>query len=195
MNALLQAYANAWSEVGAENLARLVNAIEAPDHLASSENNVPVALEHDYVQTIACLTRFGELQRELLHIGRQLPWMQGNMKMPASFQGRFAYVKLAGPHGMIANNDISFGLYLQQRDVIYPSHWHSAVEDYLVISGTAMWQVDDRKFVDQPPGSHIVHASNQPHATTTLEEPLLAMWFWQGDIRDSTYRIVGVDTC
>ena len=193
MKTLLQAYANAWSEVGAENLASLVNAIDVPDRLLSSENNVPVALKEDYFQSISSLTRFGELQRELQQIGSQLPWMRGSMKMPVSFQGRFAYVKLAGPRGIIANNDISFGLYLQQRDVIYPSHWHSAVEDYLIISGTAMWQTDDGDFAAQPPGNHIKHASNQPHATTTLEEPLLAMWFWQGDIRISTYRIVGVD--
>lgn len=193
MNGLMRAYANAWSEAGADNLARLVHAVEAPDRLKTSQDNVPVALKHDYVQSIASLTRFGELQQELLQIGNQLPWTQGNMKMPDSFKGRFAYVELAGPRGIIANNAISFGLYLQQRDVIYPSHWHSAVEDYLVISGTAMWQIDDGDFAPRPSGSHILHASSQPHATTTLAEPLLAMWFWQGDIRDSTYRIVGID--
>ena len=193
MNGLMRAYANAWSQSGAHNLARLVHAIEAPDRLTSSQDNVPVALEYDYVQSIASLTRFAELQKELLQIGNQLPWKQGSMKMPDSFSGRFAYVELAGPRGIIANNAISFGLYLQQRDVVYPSHWHSAVEDYLVISGTAMWQIDDGSFIAQPPGSHIHHVSNQPHATTTREEPLLAMWFWRGDIRDSTYRIVGVN--
>lgn len=193
MNSLLQAYANAWSEVGAAELARLVNAIETPDRVASTQDNVPVALKQDYVQSIASLTRFSKLQRELLLAGGQLEWTQGNFKMPGNFQGRFAYVELAGPRGMIPNNAIGFGLYLQQRDVVYPSHWHSAVEDYLVLSGTALWQTDDGDFVARPPGSHIHHASNQAHATTTLEEPLLAMWFWRGDISDNTYRIVGVD--
>ncbi len=193
MKSLLQAYANAWSEIGAAELAGLVNAIEAPDRLAFTQDNVPVALKHDYVQSIASLTRYSELQRELLIIGHQLQWTQGDFKMPDSFQGRFAYVELAGPRGMIANHNIGFGLYLQQRDVVYPSHWHSAVEDYLVLSGTAMWQAGDGDFATRPPGSHILHASNQAHATTTLEEPLLAMWFWRGDISDSTYRIVGVD--
>lgn len=193
MNALLQAYANAWSEIGAKNLASLVNAIEAPDRGTSTKDNVPVAHQSDYHQSVASLSRFGDLQRELLQTGRFLSWMQGTMKMPDSIQGRHAYVELVGPRGMIANENIRFGLYLQQRRVIYPSHWHTAIEDYLVVSGTALWQIDDGDFTSQPPGSHIRHASNQPHATTTLEEPLLAMWFWQGDIRLSTYRIVGVD--
>ncbi len=193
MQALLRAYANAWSQAGAANLATLVNALDASGKALSPEDNVPAALKPDFNQSIAGLNRFPGLRQELVRIGSQLPWMQGNMKMPESFQGRFAYVELAGPRGKIANNDISFGLYLQQRAVIYPSHWHAAVEDYLVVSGTAMWQVDDGRFVARIPGTHIEHASNQPHATTTQNDPLLAMWFWRGDIRDSTYRIVGVD--
>ena len=194
MNALLRAYADAWSQTGAEHLARLVNAIRTRDQAISSTDMVPTGLREDYVRAVTSMAGFPDLRQALLRIGSGLPWMQGTMKMPETFQGRFAYVELAGPRGMIANDDISFGLYLQQGDTVYPSHWHSAAEDYLVASGTALWQIDDRDFVAQEPGSHIVHTSNQPHATTTQEDPLLALWFWQGDIRDSTYRIVGIDT-
>ena len=193
MQALLRAYADAWSQAGAAKLASLVNALDASGKPLSLEDKVPAALKPDFDQTVARLGKFPQLQRELVRIGNRLPWMQGNMKMPESFQGRFAYVELAGPRGMIADTDISFGLYLQQCAVIYPSHWHAAIEDYLVVSGTAMWQVDDGDFVARTPGTHIEHSSNQPHATTTQLDPLLAMWFWRGDIRDSTYRIVGVD--
>ncbi len=193
MQALLRAYANAWSQAGAAELASLVNALDASGNPLSREDKVPATLKPDFDQAVASLGKFPGLQSQLGRIGSQLPWMQGNMKMPESFQGRFAYVELAGPGGMIADTDISCGLYLQQRAVIYPSHWHAAIEDYLVVSGTAMWQVDDGEFVARAPGTHIEHASNQPHATTTQLDPLLAMWFWRGDIRDSTYRIEGVD--
>ena len=193
MQALLRAYADAWWQAGAAELASLVNGLDASRKPLSREDKVPATLKPDFDQTVASLRKFPELQRELGRIGSQLPWMQGNMKMPDSFQGRFAYVELAGPRGMIADTDISCGLYLQQRAVIYPSHWHTAIEDYLVVSGTATWQIDDGEFVARTPGTHIEHASNQPHATTTQQDPLLAMWFWRGDIRDSTYRIVGVD--
>ncbi|MGI9515303.1 MAG: dimethylsulfonioproprionate lyase family protein [Anderseniella sp.] len=194
MKALLQAYASAWSKAGLPHIAALVGAIDTPEHLAVADHQVPGALAEDYDRAIASLTRFPVLQRQLLRTGGSLPWMQGNMQMPETFQGRFAYVELAGPKGMIANADVRFGLYLQQHNTVYPSHWHRAVEDYLVLSGTALWQVDDGAFMARPPGAHIQHGSNQPHATTTREDPLLAMWFWQGDIRVSTYRIVGVDT-
>ncbi|WP_108882634.1 dimethylsulfonioproprionate lyase family protein [Anderseniella sp. Alg231-50] len=193
MNALLRAYAQAWSQAGVPKLAALIGTIEAPDGLLSPEDQVPASLKQDYDQAVEALTVFPKLKQQLSRIGDRLPWMQGAMRMPASFQGRFAYVELAGPTGMIAISDIRFGLYLQQHDTVYPSHWHEAVEDYLIASGTALWQVDDAGFNAQPPGTHIKHASNQPHATTTLQDPLLAMWFWQGDIRNSTYRVVGVD--
>ncbi|MEO1161618.1 MAG: dimethylsulfonioproprionate lyase family protein [Pseudomonadota bacterium] len=193
MNALLRAYAKAWRQAGAPDLAALVNATDAPEVLISSEEQVPAVLKQDYDQAVNALTEFPELKQQLSRIGNHLPWMQGSMKMPASFQDRFAYVELAGPRGMIANSDVSFGFYLQQRNTVYPSHWHEAVEDYLIVSGTALWQIGDAGFNAQPPGTHIMHASNQPHATTTRQDPLLAMWFWQGDIRDSTYRVAGVD--
>jgi len=194
MNALLRAIAKTWLQADAPHLTELVNAICNQEPLTSQAELVPAALKQDYDQAITSLIRFPDLQRELSRIGSRLMWMQGSMKMPETFQGKFAYVELAGPLGMITSNEVSFGLYLQQRETVYPSHWHCAVEDYLVISGTALWQIGDEDFVARPPGSHIVHASNQPHATTTLQDPLLAMWFWRGDIRDSTYRIVGVDS-
>ncbi|MEM9472737.1 MAG: dimethylsulfonioproprionate lyase family protein [Pseudomonadota bacterium] len=193
MIALLRAYADAWSQAGAAHIAGLVKSVVAPEHKEFAGHNVPAALQQDYDQALASLTGFPELQQQLSEIGASLPWKQGSMKMPASFQGKFAYVELAGPEGISSSSDVNFGLYLQQRDTVYPSHWHCAEEDYLVLSGTALWQVDSNEFVAQPPGAHIRHASNQPHATTTLQDAMLAMWFWQGDIRHSTYRIVGVD--
>lgn len=193
MQAFLRAYANAWAEAGAGDLAGLVNAVAKPLPAISAQIGVPAALASDFDHAVASSTAFRQLQRELVQIGSLLPWMQGAMKMPDSFQDRYSYVELAGPRGMITSSEISFGLYLQQRNVVYPSHWHAAAEDYLIVSGTALWQIGNGDFAARPPGSHIRHLSNQPHATTTLEEPVLAMWFWQGDIRASTYRIVGVD--
>ena len=193
MQALLQAYASAWSEAGAGDLARLVGAIEPPYPSVPSCDNVPAALFADYNEAIAGSGVFADLHRELVQSGRLLAWMQGKMTMPENFRNRFAYVELAGPNGMITTDDIRFGVYLQQRQVAYPSHWHAAVENYLIISGTALWQTGDDDFELRPPGSHIRHSSNQPHATTTLDEPLLALWFWQGNISIDTYRIVGVD--
>ena len=194
MQALLQAYARAWAQAGAGDLARLVGAVEPPYPSVSAHNCVPAGILADYNQAIAGAGGFADLHRELVQSGKFLTWMQGNMTMPENFRNRFAYVELAGPDGMITTADIRFGLYLQQSQVVYPSHWHAAVEDYLIVSGTALWQTDADDFEPRTPGNHFRHFCNQPHATTTLDEPLLALWFWQGDISIDTYRIVGVNT-
>ncbi len=114
MIALLRAYADAWSQAGAPHIADLVMSTDTPGHMTFADHRVPAGLQPDYDRALASLSQFQDLQQQLAAIGASLPWMQGNMKMPASFQGRFAYVELAGPKGILPNPDIRFGLYLQQ---------------------------------------------------------------------------------
>ena len=192
MRELLAAIGDAWAVAGHDDLRDLIAAIDVPG-TAKTGSGVPQHLVTDYETALAKLDVSQSLQDELYHIGNALVWSEGSMKMPESFRGRFTFVEAAGPKGMIYSDKVSFGLYLQQANTVYPSHWHEAVEHYLVLSGTADWQVDDAPYVARKPGEAFVHASNQRHATTTFAEPLLALWFWQGNISDSTYRIVGVD--
>jgi len=192
MRELLAAIGDAWSAAGHDHLRGLIAGIAVPAAVKTG-SGVPQHLMEDYADALGALGVSHGLRDALQRIGGALVWSEGSMKMPDSFRGRYAYVELAGPKGMIASDDVSFGLYLQARDTIYPSHWHEAVEHYLVLSGTADWQMDDAQYVRRKPGEAFVHQSNQRHATTTRDEPLLALWFWQGNISDSTYRIVGVD--
>ncbi len=190
MRELLQACADAWGQAGASELHDLIGAIETAQQCKGA--GVPEHLQGDFHSALENMTVFPDLKQQLMHKGEQLHWSEGSMKMPDSFRGRFAYVELAGPKGMLHHSDISFGFYLQQSDTVYPNHWHEAVEHYLILSGTADWQMDAARIEPRRPGSLFVHASNQRHATTTRLEPLLAMWFWQGNISDATYRIDGV---
>ena len=72
------------------------------------------------------------------------------------------------------NHDYGFDMHFP-RNTVYPSHWHEAVEHYLVLSGAADWQMDDAPYAMRRPGKAFIHSSNQRHATTTHDEPLLAM--------------------
>ena len=105
---------------------------------------------------------------------------------------RHAFVEIVGPSGMFASDTVRMGLYFQSADTVYPPHHHAAEELYYVLSGTAEWQTDDGLFTREAPGSVIYHRSFQPHATTTLGEPLLAMWAWFGDISLDSYAVEGV---
>ena len=192
MRQLLAAIGDTWAKAGHGELRDLIASIDVPDTVKTGFG-VPQHLAADYEPALARLDVSQVMRDQLERIGSSLVWSEGSMKMPDGFRGRFTFVEAVGPKGMIASNKISFGLYLQARNTVYPSHWHEAVEHYLVLSGTADWQMDDAPYVSRKPGEAFVHASNQRHATTTYDEPLLALWFWQGNISDSTYRIVGVE--
>jgi mannose-6-phosphate isomerase-like protein (cupin superfamily) len=192
MQTLLAAIGDTWAAAGHDDLNGLIAGIAMPAAVKTG-SGVPQHLMEDYTNALAALSISPDLLEALQRLGATLVWSEGSMRMPDSFRGRFAYVELAGPKGMINSDKVSFGLYLQARNTVYPSHWHEAVEHYLVLSGAADWQMDDAPYVMRRPGEAFIHASNQRHATTTHDEPLLALWFWQGNISDSTYRIVGVD--
>jgi dimethylpropiothetin dethiomethylase len=118
-----------------------------------------------------------------------LDWTEGDLPVPASFRGRYAFVTLVGEGTPIPDDSCYFGLYLQAPATHYPSHWHAAEELYMVLSGTALWQLGTAPFAARPPGSQVLHRSYDPHAMDTQAEPLLAMWSWTGDLRAETYEI------
>jgi hypothetical protein len=110
-----------------------------------------------------------------------LDWSQGReFKMPASFQGRFAYCETAGPDGMTPAEGLRFGAYLQHPDTWYPV-WYPI--------HTAEWTRNGADGQPERPGTLIRHASYEGHATRTLAEPLLALWAWQGDLHLGSYRV------
>ncbi len=192
MQALLAAVGETWGSCGHSDLANLVQSIAVPDNVTYG-SGMPPHLAADYAAALEAMDMYPGLRSELERSGSSLAWTEGPLRVPDSFRGRYCYVELAGPSAMIAHQTVSFGLYLQKANTVHPSHWHEAVEHYLVLSGTANWQMDNLPFVARKPGDLFMHASNRKHATTTHEQPLLALWFWQGNISDGTYRIAGMD--
>lgn len=193
MNELLTAVSSAWAQAGHDDLAAAVNRIAVPEVLSVPARGVPQHLARDYKIALDSMLLHPQLRTQLALNAAKLHWATGGMTMPESFRDRYCYCELAGPDGMIGAPDIRFGVYLQARDTDYPRHWHEAREHYLVLSGTAQWQTDDDPHVERNPGEAFLHAENQPHATLTDDQPLLALWIWQGDIRMDTYRIVGIN--
>lgn len=92
-----------------------------------------------------------------------------------------AFSQIAGPRGLLHDDRILLGLTLMAPHTLYPRHVHPAVEFYLVIAGTALWQRGEQTAL-QPPGSLIFHPSGIAHAMTTGADPLLAVFTWHGDI-------------
>lgn len=101
-----------------------------------------------------------------------------------------AFTQIMGRQGLKPDDRMLMGLTLVAPGTIYPPHAHPAVEFYLVIAGTALWQAGHEPAMARPPGSLIFHPSGIAHAMTTAAEPLLAVFTWHGDILSpSVYRM------
>lgn len=129
----------------------------------------------------------------LKHLARcapQLSWRYpGFGKIPAQIAERMAVVEIIGPDGMLFEQQLRFGLLYQEQNSYYPKHQHAAEELYCVLSGTALWAVDDAAPSPRLAGEFIHHKEHQPHRMQTTDEPLLAMWVWTGDIDGKHYAI------
>ncbi|MDR0700837.1 MAG: AraC family ligand binding domain-containing protein [Azoarcus sp.] len=94
---------------------------------------------------------------------------------------RMAWAELVGPIAPFHSNKVCLGLTAIGPRLLYPRHYHPAVETYLVVSGTAAWTAANltRR---APPGALILHPANIVHAMETSDEPLLAAYAWTGDV-------------
>ena len=106
------------------------------------------------------------------------------------FLENYGYAVLAGPGGLIETRTLALGLLMLGPGTHYPTHRHPAVEIYVVASGEAEWQMGEGEWRRRPAGEVIRHESMVPHATRALEQPLLAVYVWRGDL-DTHARITG----
>ena len=126
----------------------------------------------------------------LLQCSDVLSWREAGFgRLPEEFSKRIVASEIIGPKDIIDNPSMRVGLLLQLDHVAYPKHWHSAEELYLVLLGEAHWSVDDGSPEVRFPETFVHHRSNQPHSMTTIDEPLLAMWGWTGDIDGQSYSV------
>jgi hypothetical protein len=131
-----------------------------------------------------------DLTSLLLQCSDLLSWREAGFgKLPEAFSKRIFASEIIGPKGIIYNPSMRVGLLLQLEHVAYPKHWHSAEELYLVLLGEAHWSVDVGPSEVRSPENFVHHKSDQPHSMTTIEEPLLAMWGWTGDIDGQSYSV------
>jgi dimethylpropiothetin dethiomethylase len=128
--------------------------------------------------------------RALGGIADKLAWVEKSRARPPSYVGNHCSVGIIGPQGMIIDQRFKFGVYLQTPGTFYPAHRHEAEELYFLLSGSALWQRDDADFEPVTSGALIHHASYQPHAMWTHDEPLLALWAWTGNLASDTYSFV-----
>jgi quercetin dioxygenase-like cupin family protein len=95
---------------------------------------------------------------------------------------RVAFCEIVGPGGMLPSDDLRLGLTLIAPGTHYPVHAHPAIETYLVVAGSTLWQKGADEPRVQPPGALIFHPSGISHAMRTEGDALLAIYSWRGDL-------------
>lgn len=80
------------------------------------------------------------------------------------------------------NDKILVGLFLLGPNKLYPEHFHPASEMWVILSGRARWKRGEEEWKIRKPGEYFFHSSNKTHAMETMDEPLLAIWAWTGDL-------------
>ena len=134
-----------------------------------------------------------QLRRLMAAIAPWLTWMERGVFSNSEEVNR-AYIELVGPEGTVAHDQFRFGIYWQQAHTFYPKQRHDALELYHIVSGTALWQVGNKDFSAQKPGSSFEHLDRVDHAVQTKGEDLLAIWAWRGDLSFDNYTMDTLDT-
>jgi mannose-6-phosphate isomerase-like protein (cupin superfamily) len=99
----------------------------------------------------------------------------------ADLAERIAFAEVIGPDAPLDAPDCRIGFTLMAPETLYPLHAHPAIELYLVLSGDAQWTTPTAERM-MPPGTFVLHRSNEPHAMRTFAMPLLALYAWRGAI-------------
>ena len=99
------------------------------------------------------------------------------------FMDRFGCYCLIGSGGPYQSEQMGAYVVYMPAGLDYPWHHHPAEEVYLVLAGSAEFHRDGEDPEILSAGQTSYHRSNQPHATFTKDEPVIAYVAWKGDLK------------
>lgn len=138
------------------------------------------------------LTCPADLRGLFLRFAAQACW-QVTESYRGHFEDRFfeqeAWCELIGPTGLISSNQIRVGLLIMGPGLVYPAHRHPATEWYHVLSGTGQWAQGSQPALPRTPPAALFHRPDEPHAMTTHQDSVLALWSWVGDLNISPHPV------
>lgn len=123
-----------------------------------------------------------DLHRAVQGIADYADWQQTytEEEVGADFLARYGWFELVGPSGHFGSDAIRAYVAYWGENLYYPWHLHEAEELYYIISGRALFEAEGMEPQILGPGDIRIHASNQPHAMTTTDSPILALVLWRG---------------
>lgn len=193
-------YFEAWpsqSEVEAETTGRLLSEMRTLGKPHGLHPNMHPVVAAWFEQSLALAPKVGPASRLINALAEQvnnLHWVTGRTNyVSQEFSANYSFAQIIGQGtrassvGLYDSDTIAVGFTLQGPGQFYPPHYHSATEYYGVLSGAARWQREDNQPEIMPAGSTIFHLPDLPHAMQTINEPLLNIFVWTGDMSGATY--------
>ncbi|MEC3862642.1 dimethylsulfonioproprionate lyase family protein [Mesobacterium sp. TK19101] len=98
----------------------------------------------------------------------------------ADFLNRYGWFELVGPEGHFRSDAVRAYIAWWGENLYYPWHLHEAEELYYILAGHALFEAEGQVSTVLRAGDIRIHASNQPHAMTTTDSPVLALVLWRG---------------
>lgn len=98
----------------------------------------------------------------------------------AAFLEKYGWTELIGLRGQVKSKDIACGFLFLGPDIEYPKHSHEAQEVYVPLNSQSQWIQGNCDWISRPGGIPIYHMSGLTHGMRTGNEPLLALYLWQG---------------
>ena len=106
----------------------------------------------------------------------------GDTDIGQDFLDRFGCYCLIGPNApWISKKMAAFFVYMP-AGLWYPWHAHPAEEMYFVLAGQGRFLREGLPDETLGPGKAAFHASRQPHALLTTDQPILALVLWRNEL-------------
>ena len=115
----------------------------------------------------------------------EVSWYQifDGARVPEGLASGLMAGQIIGGRGLLASDDLYFGLFLLAPHLTYPLHQHAALEIYCVLSGEVQIRHGRMKEARRiKAGGHSVTPPHQVHELRTEDQACLIAYAWTGDL-------------
>jgi quercetin dioxygenase-like cupin family protein len=125
--------------------------------------------------------RFAAVREAFVAAAPQAQWHETykETSIGQDFMDRFGCYCLIGDGGAFQSPQFRAWMVYMPAGLHYPWHHHPAEEMYLVLGGAAEFHREGMPSETLRAGETSFHASNQPHAMTTTDSPVMCLVVWR----------------
>ena len=164
---------------------------EVADFVAFPNDLEPIELKPrhlpcaDYFMQELCFkTAEHPLARAFYQAGPEVYWRDtyAGTDVSEDFMQRFGCYCVIGSGGAWISQSMAAYVVVMPSGLHYPWHQHPAEEMYYVLAGEGVFMRKGEANETLTAGNSVIHASNQPHALETRDQPVMAYVVWRNHL-------------